>query len=131
MEIAHENMEAHRTYIQDLKYRMLNKLKEAIPGIDFNGNSEDLENSLYTVLNVSLPPSDDNDMLLFHLDIQKISVSGGSACSSGSNIGSHVLTALNCDPLRGAVRFSFSKYNTVEEIDYAVEQLASVYTVKA
>lgn len=131
MEIAHENMEAHRTYIQDLKYRMLNKLKEAIPGIDFNGNSEDLENSLYTVLNVSLPPSDDNDMLLFHLDIQKISVSGGSACSSGSNIGSHVLTALNCDPLRGAVRFSFSKYNTAEEIDYAVEQLASVYTVKA
>lgn len=130
MEIAHENMTAHMTHIQGLKKRMINKLRETISGIDFNGNSGDLENSLYTVLNVSLPPSDDNDMLLFHLDIKKISVSGGSACSSGSNIGSHVLTALKCDPHRGAVRFSFSKYNTAEEIDYAVEQLASVYTFK-
>lgn len=131
MEIAHESMDKHQNYIQGLKDRMIAKLKDAIPGVAFNGNCLDSEKSLYTVLNVSLPPSDDNDMLLFQLDIQKISVSGGSACSSGSNIGSHVLTALNCDPMRGAVRFSFSKYNTEAEIDYAAEQLATIYAVKA
>lgn len=131
MEIAHGNMDNHQNYIQGLKNRMIIKLKDAIPDVAFNGNCIDPEKSLYTVLNVSLPPSDDNDMLLFQLDIQKISVSGGSACSSGSNIGSHVLTALNCDPMRGAVRFSFSKYNTEAEIDYAVEQLASIYSIKA
>ena len=131
MEIAHGNMDKHQNYIQGLKDRMIAKLKDAIPGVAFNGNCLDSEKSLYTVLNVSLPPSDDNDMLLFQLDIQKISVSGGSACSSGSNIGSHVLTALNCDPMRGAVRFSFSKYNTEAEIDYAAEQLATIYAVKA
>ncbi len=131
MEIAHKNMEVHKLHIQGLKAHMISKLKDSIPGVEFNGNSIDMEKSLYTVLNVSLPPSDDNDMLLFNLDIHKISVSGGSACSSGSNIGSHVLTALNCDPSRGAVRFSFSKYNTADEVDYAVQQLASIYTVNA
>lgn len=131
MEIAHQNMETHQNYIQGLKDRMIHKLQNAIPGVEFNGHSAKKEKSLYTVLNVSLPPSEDNDMLLFNLDIHKISVSGGSACSSGSNIGSHVLTALNCDPKRGAVRFSFSKYNTADEIDYAVQQLASIYTVDA
>ena len=131
MEIAHKNMEVHKLHIQGLKAHMISKLKDSIPGVEFNGNSMDMEKSLYTVLNVSLPPSDDNDMLLFNLDIHKISVSGGSACSSGSNIGSHVLTALNCDPSRGAVRFSFSKYNTADEVDYAVQQLASIYTVNA
>lgn len=131
MEIAHENMDKHQNYIQGLKDRMIAKLKDTIPGVAFNGNCLDPEKSLYTVLNVSLPPSGDNDMLLFQLDIQKISVSGGSACSSGSNIGSHVLTALNCDPMRGAVRFSFSKYNTEAEIDYAAEQLATIYAIKA
>src|SRR5690606_2877094 len=113
--------------IQNLKDHMISRLKNEITGVDFNGLSAYKDKSLYSVLNVSLPPSEDNDMLLFNLDIHKISVSGGSACSSGSNIGSHVLTALNCDPKRGAVRFSFSKYNTVAEIDYAVEKLASFY----
>src|SRR5690606_33062166 len=131
MEIAHEQMDVHKNHIQSLKIRMIEQLKSAIPGVEFNGNCTDAEKSLYTVLNVSLPPSDDNDMLLFNLDIHKISVSGGSACSSGSNIGSHVLTALNCGPGRGAIRFSFSKFNTAAEVDYAVQQLASMYTVKA
>ena len=131
MELAHVDMESQKKYILTLKERMIGKLKETIAGVAFNGNSGDIDKSLYTVLNVSLPPSEDNDMLLFNLDIKKISVSGGSACSSGSNIGSHVLTALKCDPSRGAVRFSFSKYNTVEEIDYAVDKLAEICNVKA
>ena len=127
LEIAYGEMDAHRKHIEGLKIRMMQKLKENIEGIAFNGVSDDLDASLYTVLNVCLPPSDDNDMLLFNLDIEGISVSGGSACSSGSSIGSHVLAELNRDQNRGAIRFSFSKYNTLEEVDYAVEKLASLY----
>ncbi len=85
------------------------------------------DKSLYTVLNVSLPPSEINEMLLFNLDINKISASGGSACTSGANAGSHVLQALAADPSRGAIRFSLSKYNTAEEIDYAAATLAKMY----
>ncbi len=127
MEIAYEGMEAHRAHIEMIKSRMIVRLKEKIEDIGFNGVSDDLAKSLYTVLNVCLPSSEDNDMLLFNMDIDGISASGGSACSSGSSIGSHVLAELNRDQNRGAIRFSFSKNNTLEEIDYVVEKLASLY----
>ncbi|GAB3995855.1 cysteine desulfurase family protein [Spirosoma daeguense] len=128
LEIAYRDMDEHRTFITSLKSRMIERLREKMPEIRFNGNSADLENSLYTVLNVSLPASDMSDMLLFSLDIARISASGGSACSSGSNVGSHVLAALpELDPERGYVRFSFGKYNTADEIDYAVDTLVGLY----
>lgn len=126
LEIAYANMGDHRRHVEGLKKRMIEQLKANIEGIEFNGDSDNLDDSLYTVLNVSLPPSDDADMVLFNLDIAKISVSGGSACSSGSNVGSHVLGALNVEPERAAVRFSFSKYNTETEIDYAVSKLTQM-----
>ncbi len=129
LEIAYEEQVEHREHIERLKGHMIDCLSEAIPDVQFNGTSADLNNSLYTVLNVCLPPSDDNDMLLFNMDINGISASGGSACSSGSNIGSHVLAELNRDQRRGAIRFSFSKYNTIEEVDYAVEKLAEAVAV--
>ncbi|MCJ8164759.1 cysteine desulfurase [Pontibacter sp. E15-1] len=127
MEIAYRDMEEHTRHIQGLKDRMISKLKEQMDDISFNGMSEFGDRSLYTVLNTSLPASDINEMLLFSMDINKVSVSGGSACSSGANTGSHVLRALGCDPERGSVRFSFSKYNTPEEIDFAAETLAKLY----
>lgn len=127
LEMAYEDIERHQAHVQGLKSRMMKKLKENIPEIAFNGNPEDEKNSLYTVLNICLPESEDNDMLLFNLDLAGISCSAGSACSSGSNIGSHVLTAIGANPKRGAVRFSFSKFNTAEEVDYAVEKLAEIY----
>lgn len=131
LEIAYRDMDSHRTHIELLKKRMIRKLTESIEGISFNGRSDQLENSLYTVLNVSLPPSDISDMLLFNLDIAGISVSGGSACSSGTEIGSHVLNELQIDPERANVRFSFGKYNTEEEIDYTVSILAELYKKEA
>ena len=126
MELAYSQLDQHRQHIEKLKQRMIDQLIARIPGVAFNGASGHLDKSLYTVLNVSLPPADDNEMLLFSLDIHQISASGGSACSSGSSIGSHVLAALNCDPRRGAIRFSFSKYNTPEEIDYAVDKVVAI-----
>lgn len=127
LEIAYRDMDEHAKYIQGLKDRMIFKLREQLEDVSFNGMSEFGDQSLYTVLNVSLPASDINEMLLFSLDINKISASGGSACSSGANAGSHVLRALNADPTRGSVRFSFSKYNTEAEIDYVAETLAKMY----
>lgn len=122
LEIAYKEMGAHQHYIQDLKTYMMDQLKENIPGIEFNGET-DPEKSLYTVLNVSFPAMDMAEMLLFSLDIAGISASGGSACSSGTNIGSHVLNGINAIPDRPAVRFSFSKYNTKEEVDYVVAKV--------
>ena len=66
-------------------------------------------------------------MLLFTLDLKGIAVSGGSACTSGASIGSHVLRGINADMTRPNARFSFSRYTTMEEIDYAVEQVKAVY----
>ncbi|MCA5005612.1 cysteine desulfurase family protein [Sphingobacterium bovistauri] len=125
LEIAYRDMEEHQSYIQGLKSYMIDELKKAIPTVEFNGNTEP-QNSLYTVLNVSLPCTNMNDMLLFNLDISGISASGGSACSSGSEIGSHVLKGINANPDRPSVRFSFSKNNTKEEIDTVVAKLKEI-----
>jgi len=127
LEIAYRDMSDHHKYIQGLKDHMIERLKESVDGVSFNGDSNNPEKSLYTVLNVCLPESPDNDMLLFTLDINGISASGGSACSSGATTGSHVLSGINADPNRGAIRFSFSKFNTKEEIDYTVDQVAKFY----
>lgn len=137
LEIAYADMDEHRQHIESLKQRMIDQLRASLGDSDgsliqFNGDSADLHKSLYTVLSVSLPATGMSDMLLFNLDIAGISVSGGSACSSGSDVGSHVLGALpDLDPDRGNVRFSFGKYNTADEVDFAVAKVAEMYTVKA
>ncbi|MBO0929432.1 cysteine desulfurase family protein [Fibrella aquatilis] len=133
LEIAYAEMDEHRRHIESLKQRMIDQFRAQFNDhngeqIRFNGLSADLDNSLYTVLSVSLPPSDISDMLLFNLDIAGISASGGSACSSGSEVGSHVLGALpGLDPQRGNIRFSFGKYNTPADVDFAVAKVAEMY----
>jgi cysteine desulfurase len=119
LELAYQDMDAHQQYIQGLKSYMMQSLKTAIPEIYFNGDTRE-DHSLYTVLNVSFPCIDLSDMMLFNLDISGVCASGGSACSSGSELGSHVLRGIKADTSRPCVRFSFSKYNTKEEIDYVV-----------
>jgi len=130
LEMCYAEMEQHREYIQGLKSYMKEQLETQVPGIGFNGET-DADKSLYTVLNVAFPELDLGDMLLFNLDIAGISASGGSACSSGTNIGSHVLTAIGASPSRPSVRFSFSKFNTKEDIDYAVAKVKDICTVNA
>jgi cysteine desulfurase len=120
LELALEHVDEHREHIQSIKDYMCQKLREEINGTDFNGC---LERSLYTVLNVRLPKTDKAEMLLFLLDIDGIACSGGSACSSGSNQGSHVLRAINADTSVPSIRFSFSRYSTKDEVDYVVGQL--------
>jgi cysteine desulfurase len=127
LEIAYRNMDEHQRHISMLKQRMISRLRQAIPDVRFNGDSASVDKSLYTVLNVSLPETDDSSLLLFNLDLHGISASGGSACSSGATTGSHVLAHLYPGSKRASVRFSFSKYNTADEIDYAVNTLAELY----
>lgn len=131
LEIAYRDMDEHENYIRGLKQYMIENLLEQVPGVDFHGDSANLAKSLYTVLNVCLPESENNDMILFNLDLHGISASGGSACSSGAQTGSHVLGALYPDSKKGAIRFSFSKFNTREEIDYVVNKLAELCKVPA
>jgi cysteine desulfurase len=128
LEIANRDMEEHQKHIMGLKQYMVQQLKEAVPGVEFNGSC--LENCLYTVLSVRFPKTDHAEMLLFNLDIAGIAASGGSACTSGSNQGSHVLRGIGSDVTRPSVRFSFCKYNTKDEIDYTVSKLKELFAVK-
>ncbi|MBD1394894.1 cysteine desulfurase family protein [Mucilaginibacter glaciei] len=130
IEAAYAEMDEHQAYIQELKSYMKAQLEQDVPGVQFNGETDPAK-SLYTVLNVSFPEMEMADMLLFNLDIAGISASGGSACSSGTDIGSHVLTAIGASPDRPSVRFSFSKHNTKEEIDFTVAKLKSLCMVNA
>ncbi|MEY3417520.1 MAG: hypothetical protein RL060_1632 [Bacteroidota bacterium] len=127
LELAYEGMDQHRSQIASLKTYMIGQLKSFIPGVQFNGDCENEATSLYTVLSVSLPNSEDNDMLLMNLDINKIAASGGSACTSGATESSHVIEAIGGDSTRTTVRFSFSRYNTLAEVDYVVNVLKKYY----
>lgn len=129
LENAYAHLDEEMAHISSLKKYMIEQLKANIPGVLFNGDAEG--NSLYTVLNTSFPPSPIGEMLLFKLDIAGISVSGGSACSSGSDVGSHVLKALNTDRNRAAVRFSFAKQNTKAEVDKVVATLVEMLNAAA
>lgn len=121
LELATAGYEQDSNYIQSLKWYMAEQLKKHIKGVSFNGDA--LGRSLYTVLNVSFPKTEKSEMILFNLDIQGICASGGSACTSGADQGSHVIRAINNNPNQVAVRFSFSKHNTKEEIDTVIEKL--------
>ena len=121
--IANEDLQKDKNYIESLKVYFISELKSLSDKIEFNGLSGDLENSTYTILNVRFPIS--NNMMLFSLDLAGIAVSGGSACQSGSNKGSHVLSEFldETEQNKTSVRFSFSKYTTKEDLDYTVDQL--------
>jgi cysteine desulfurase len=126
LEIAISEHEENKNHIRGLKEKMILQLKQHIPGISFNGNSANLDESLYTVINVELPDSDANEMVLFKLDLNHISASGGSACASGALKGSHVINQIRKKKNSSTIRFSFSKFNTDEEVNYVVKTLSRI-----
>jgi cysteine desulfurase len=128
LELASNELEARNNHIRDLRDYMRAQLQTQFPDIQFNGDLDGL--CLYTVLSVSFPPGPKNELLLLSLDIAGVSASGGSACSSGAEKGSHVLEAIGADPERKSIRFSFSHYNTREEVDFVVTQLAQILAPK-
>ena len=124
LEKATQAFEEDSAYIGSLKMYMHDALKKHIPSVGFNGDV--FGKSLYTLLSVSFPKSEKSEMLLFNLDIHNICASGGSACTSGADQGSHVIRAININPNRITVRFSFCKHNTTEEIDTVVALLQEI-----
>ncbi len=124
LELASESYEKDSAYMQSLKQYMHDQLVQKIPGVSFNGDP--FGKSLYTLLSTNFPKTDKTDMLLFNLDIHHICASGGSACSSGAQQGSHVIQALKKEGEIATVRFSFSKNNTRQEIDQAVDILTTL-----
>jgi cysteine desulfurase len=125
LELATDDVEAHQREVQALKDLMKERLAEAIPGVAFNGDPG--PDSLYTVLSVWFPDDGKSEMLIYNLDIEGVACSGGSACSSGSNKGSHVISALYPGRTGGNIRFSFSRYNTKEEVEQVVGVLKRIF----
>ena len=128
MQLSYENMDNDKEYISQIKKYMINQLMLNINDVQFNANCTDFDSSLFKILSVSFPKISESEMLLFNLDIQGISCSGGSACSAGNMSGSHVLDVVCKDDNRTGVRFSFSRYNTKEEIDYTVEKIKEIFS---
>ncbi len=124
LELATTNYQEEQEYILGLKKYMMESLQKNISGSNFNGDA--IGRSLYAVLSVSFPKTDKSEMLLFNLDINNICASGGSACTSGADQGSHVIKAIDNDPNKVTVRFSFSKHNTKAEIDQVVTKLKEI-----
>ncbi|RYF96611.1 MAG: aminotransferase class V-fold PLP-dependent enzyme, partial [Chitinophagaceae bacterium] len=124
LEIATAEYETAGEYIFGLKKYMMEQLQDSIAGVAFNGDT--LGKSLYTVLSVSFPKTEKSEMMLFNLDINHICASGGSACTSGADQGSHVIRAIDNNPNQVTVRFSFSKHNTKAEIDRVVKTLLEI-----
>lgn len=123
-EVACLDIEKNMQHIKGLKSRMVELLKENFPDVSFNGESE--EKGLYTILNVSFPKTKKSEMLLYNLDIEGIAASGGSACMSGAVNASHVLKAIGTGEDRTAIRFSFSKFNTLDEVRDVVNVLKRI-----
>lgn len=128
MDVAFEGLIEHQEHITALKSYMIERLISSFDDVKFNADCDNLAHSLYTVLSVSLPPTDIASMLLFNMDILGVACSGGSACTSGANTGSHVLRGIDADMERPTIRFSFSRFTTKEEVDYAVDCLVKLYT---
>lgn len=129
MTLAYNNLDSEMEYIRNLKSYFISKIKSEIPDADFNGMSGDLKSSTYTLINVRLPiAANKSSMFLFQLDLKGVACSRGSACQSGSNKKSHVLSEiLNKEDLeKPSIRLSFSKYNTKAEIDYVVGVLKAL-----
>jgi cysteine desulfurase len=125
LDLAMSEKSERFAHLEKLKLQLFNGLKNVIPGIQINGPG--LENSHPKILNIGFPPNPKATMLLFNLDIEGISTSGGSACSSGTDTGSHVLRAIHPENQHISVRFSFSHLNTSAEVDKVIEIISNIY----
>ena len=131
LDISHKKLEVEKKQILFLKNHFKKGLIEIFPNVHFNGNSSENNLSTYTLLNVALPIDEKKASLLdFHLDLKGIACSKGSACQSGSSQGSHVLNHIQNQKIKkmSSLRFSFSSFNNIDEVDYVLETLKEFVT---
>ena len=132
LEIAYAELGSERAYIEALKKRFVKGLQKIFPNVHFNGGCDDFESNTYTLVNAALPINTTQSQLLdFQLDLKGIACSKGSACQSGSNTESHVLKAIDTPKNFASLRFSFSTFNTNEEVDYVLDTLVAFTMEKA
>jgi len=127
--LCYKNLDKNTEKLKNLKQYFIHQLKHHFPEIVFNGTSESLEESSYAIVNVGFPALQHQDnTLLFQLDLKGIACSKGSACQSGSVQVSHVLSAfMPKEALQyPSLRFSFSAFNTIEEVDFFIENLKEI-----
>ena len=127
--LCYKKLEKNTEKLKNLKQYFIHQLKHHFPEIVFNGTSESLEESSYAIVNVGFPALQHQDnTLLFQLDLKGIACSKGSACQSGSVQVSHVLSAfMPKEALQyPSLRFSFSAFNTIEEVDFLIESLKEI-----
>jgi cysteine desulfurase len=121
-EIAGKNLSENDAKLRNLRDNLEQGIAERIDQIVFNGNRE---NRLSNISNISFLKVE-GEGLLINLDMNGVAVSTGSACSSGNLEPSPVIRALNDNDeevARGAIRFSFGKENSQEDVDYLLEVL--------
>jgi cysteine desulfurase len=129
LKISYERLEIEKAHISEIKSYFINKLNQEIPGVKFNGSSNNLKDSTYTLVSVCFPVDiKKSPLFLFQLDLNGIACSKGSACQSGSDSGSHVLNEILTDDdlKKPSIRFSFSCFNTKNEIDLLVKVLKDI-----
>lgn len=122
--IALEKMQERHDYVSQLKSHFENGINAL--GKDCKLNNPSDSPSMYHISSVSFADSPTIDMLMFNLDIAGIAASSGSACSAGIEEDSHVLLAIGHPSERKTIRFSFSSYNTIEEVDSVIEKLRTL-----
>jgi len=120
LELATADIESDILHLNNLRLKLMEKLQTAFPTIEFINS---IDTSLCTIVSCVFPAEFDSEMLLFQLDMKGIACSGGSACSSGANKASHVLAQFDIPSNRKVVRFSFSKFNNLDEIDFCVSKI--------
>lgn len=120
-EMASENLSASATQLRGLRDDLENKIGEMISGVIFNGHRE---RRLPNISNVSFPRIE-GEALLINLDMHGVAVSTGAACSSGTLEPSPVIRALdpNEERARGAIRFSFGRFNSADDVDRLIPVL--------
>ncbi|STD55466.1 cysteine desulfurase family protein [Empedobacter falsenii] len=126
-DLAIDELEAHVNHIKEIKQYTIDQLKAAIPGVSFNGLSDDLDKSLYALLSIKLPFHD--ALIGFELELAGIAVSQGSACSSGAAKVSLVMQTLYTEEeidQMTPLRVSFSYETTKEDIDTLVGTLKKI-----
>ncbi|GAA0872206.1 cysteine desulfurase family protein [Gangjinia marincola] len=133
LDMSYANLDQEKAYVQELKEYFITQLKKHIPQANLNGNCENTSLSTYTLINVCLPLDESQALMLpFQLDLHGIACSKGSACQSGSGKGSHVLAEILTeeDQKKPSIRFSFSIFNTKEEVDYVIDVLNKLVSGK-
>lgn len=123
-ELAQQSMEDENTRVKALRDRLQGKILATCPDCMVNGN---VQNRLPNTLNVSFEFIEGESILMM-LDRFGICASSGSACTSGSLEPSHVLRAMGIPftAAHGSIRFSLSRYNTQDEVDFVAEKLPAI-----